>query len=126
MLQLGLIAYLFVLFGQSQANIILKKWEINAVMKRKDSNCVGNLFDQGRAATASNLSKYTISIVALILRWLISSKTFKCNGQLIHFNIFIFRYLLAVSNHLTYEICFIFVSLYLSDHYVLLFKTFLK
>ena len=36
-------------------------WEIiNAVMKRKDSNCVGILSDQGEAATASNLSEYAI------------------------------------------------------------------
>ena len=29
-------------------------------MKRKDSNCVGILSDQGKAATASNLNEYTI------------------------------------------------------------------
>ena len=29
-------------------------------MKRKDSNCVGILSDQGEAATASDLSEYTI------------------------------------------------------------------
>ena len=29
-------------------------------MKRKDSNCVGILSDQGKAVTASNLSEYTI------------------------------------------------------------------
>ena len=57
---IGLIASLFVLFGQSRASIILKKWEVNAVTKRKDSNCVGIISDQGEAATASNLSEYTI------------------------------------------------------------------
>ena len=30
-------------------------------MKRKDSDCVGILSDKGEAATASNLSEYTIS-----------------------------------------------------------------
>ena len=59
MLRTGLIASLFVLLGQSQANIILKVCEINAVLKIKDSNYVGILFDQGEAATASNLSEYT-------------------------------------------------------------------
>ena len=54
MLQIDLIASLFVLFGQSHAGINLKACEINAVMKRKDSNCVGILSDQGKAATASN------------------------------------------------------------------------
>ena len=29
-------------------------------MKKKDSNCVGILSDQGEAATASNSSEYTI------------------------------------------------------------------
>ena len=28
-------------------------------MKRKDSNCVGIISDQGETATASNLSEYT-------------------------------------------------------------------
>ena len=46
--------------GQSRASIFLKAWEINTVMKKKDSNCIGILFDQGEAATASNLSEYTI------------------------------------------------------------------
>ena len=59
MLRIGLIASLFVLFEQSQTSIIPKAWEINAVMKRKDSNCVGILSDQGEAATESNLSEYT-------------------------------------------------------------------
>ena len=31
-------------------------------MKRKSSNCVGLLSDQGKAATASNFSEYTIQI----------------------------------------------------------------
>ena len=57
MLRIGLIASLFVLFGQGQASI-LKAWEINAVMKRKDSNCVSILSDQGEAATASNLNEF--------------------------------------------------------------------
>ena len=34
---------------------------MNAVIKRKDSNCVGILCDQREAATASNLSEHTIS-----------------------------------------------------------------
>ena len=54
MLQIGLIVSLFAFFGQSHAGINLKACEINAVMKRKDSNCVGILSDQGKAATASN------------------------------------------------------------------------
>ena len=37
-----------------------KAWEINAIMKREDSNCVGVLSDQGEAATVLNLSEYTI------------------------------------------------------------------
>ena len=45
------------LFGQSRASIIFKMWEIDAVMKRKDGNCVGILSDQGEAATASNLGE---------------------------------------------------------------------
>ena len=61
MLRVGLIALLFVLLGQSQASIIPKAWEINAVMKRKGSNCVGILSDQGEAAIALNLSEYTIT-----------------------------------------------------------------
>ena len=32
-------------------------------MKRKDSNCVGILSDQGEADTASNLSVYTIMLI---------------------------------------------------------------
>ena len=31
-------------------------------MKRKDSNCVGIITDQREAATASNLSEYTITV----------------------------------------------------------------
>ena len=62
MLRIGLIASLFALFGQGQVSIILKAWEINAVLKRKDSNCIGILFDQGEGATASNLSEYTITV----------------------------------------------------------------
>ena len=31
-------------------------------MKRKSSNCIGILSDQGKAATASNFSEYTIQI----------------------------------------------------------------
>ena len=34
-------------------------------MKRKDSNCVGILSDQGEAATASKLSEYTIITVVV-------------------------------------------------------------
>ena len=62
MLRIGFIVLLFALFGQSQANIILKTFEISAVMKRKNSNCVGILSNQGEAATASNLSEYTIQL----------------------------------------------------------------
>ena len=40
-------------------------WEIDVVMKRKGSNCVGILADQGRAKTASNLSENTILMVLL-------------------------------------------------------------
>ena len=59
MLGINLIASLFVLFGQSQGSFLLKgEREINAVMKKKDSNCVGILSDHGEAATASNLSEY--------------------------------------------------------------------
>ena len=35
--------------------------DIDAVMKRLDSNCRWDLSDHGEAATASNLSEYTIS-----------------------------------------------------------------
>ena len=64
MFQISLIAPLFVLLGQCQAGIILKKtWEINAVTKTNDRNCAGILSDQGEAATASNLSEYTTAIV---------------------------------------------------------------
>ena len=38
-----------------------KVWEINAVMKRQGSNCLGILSDQEEAATASNLSRNTIA-----------------------------------------------------------------
>ena len=45
----GLIASLFAFFSQIQASIILKKAsKINAVMKRKNSNCVVILTDQGK------------------------------------------------------------------------------
>ena len=47
-LRIGLIASLFVFFGQRQASIILKAWEVNAAIKRKDSNCVGILSDEGK------------------------------------------------------------------------------
>ena len=33
---------------------------LNAVMKRKDSNCVGILSHEVEAVTASNLSEYTV------------------------------------------------------------------
>ena len=62
MLRIGFIALLFALFGQSQANIIRKTFEISAVLKRKDSDCVGILSNQEEAATASNLSEYTIQL----------------------------------------------------------------
>ena len=58
MFQIRLIASLFVLSGQSEASIILKRWEIHSVTKTNDSNCAVILSDQGKAATASNLSEY--------------------------------------------------------------------
>ena len=58
LLQTGLIASLFVLFGQSRASIILNSVKINAIMTRKNSNCVGILYKQVEAATASNLHHY--------------------------------------------------------------------
>ena len=61
MLQIGSIASLLALYGQSQTSIILKVCEINAVMKRNDINWVVTLFDQGEAVTVSNLSEYTIT-----------------------------------------------------------------
>ena len=36
-------------------------WEINVIMKRKDSNCVVTLSDQGEVENASNFSEYTIN-----------------------------------------------------------------
>ena len=39
---------LIVLFGQSQASIILKSVGIKAVMERKDSNCVGIYLIRGK------------------------------------------------------------------------------
>ena len=47
--------------GKVRQALFQKAWEINAVMKRNDSNCVGILSDQGEPATVSNLSEYTIS-----------------------------------------------------------------
>ena len=41
MLRIGSSGSLFGFLAQSRASIILKAWEINAVMKTKDSNCVG-------------------------------------------------------------------------------------
>ena len=46
--------------GKVRQVLFKKAWKIHAVMKRKDSNCVGILSEQGEAATASNLSEYTI------------------------------------------------------------------
>ena len=43
-----------------------KAWEINALMKRKDSNCVWIISDQGENATASNLSEYTIKLIKMM------------------------------------------------------------
>ena len=60
MLRMGLIASLFALFGKVRQVSSKKACEINAIMKRKDSNCVGILFDHGEAETASNLIEYTI------------------------------------------------------------------
>ena len=37
-------------------------WEINAVIKSKDSNYHGVLSDQREAPTASNLSEYTVQL----------------------------------------------------------------
>ena len=36
-------------------------------MKRKDSNCIGILSDQGEAATASNVSEYTILVKSFLI-----------------------------------------------------------
>ena len=55
------------LFEQSQASIILKSMGTNAVVKRKDSNCVGIVSYQGEVATVSNLSEYTIPVSLLNL-----------------------------------------------------------
>ena len=44
--------------------VLFKKvCEINAVMKRNDSNCIGILSNQREAETASYLSEYTIRIL---------------------------------------------------------------
>ena len=43
-------------------------------MKRKDSNCVGIIPDQGGAATASNLREYTIAVAA----------SFACHPQILY------------------------------------------
>ena len=61
MLETGLITSLFAIFGAKSGRYYSKKCGNLIVLKRKDSNCIGILSDQGRAATASNLSKYTIS-----------------------------------------------------------------
>ena len=60
-------------YSKSQASIILKTCVINAVRKRKYSNCVVILSDQGGAATISNLTECTIcarmcSIISKVLR----------------------------------------------------------
>ena len=60
-LRIGLIVLLFVLLSKVRQVAFQKTWENNAVMNTKDSNCVGILSDKGEAATASNLSEYTIS-----------------------------------------------------------------
>ena len=46
--------------GKARQVLFEKAWEINAVMKRKDSNCIGILSDQGEDGTASDISEYTI------------------------------------------------------------------
>ena len=69
MLQIGLIASFFALFGQIQASIILKACITNAVMTRKDSNCVRILSDQG------NLKMLQTSVNILYFFWL-SSRNF--------------------------------------------------
>ena len=48
------------LLGKVKQVLFFKAWEINTVMKRKNSNCVEILSDQGEATTASNLSEYTV------------------------------------------------------------------
>ena len=72
MIRTGLTASVFAHYGQSQASI-LKTCVINAVRKRKYSNCVGILSDQGEAATISNLTECTICarmciIISTVLR----------------------------------------------------------
>ena len=47
------------LFWAVRHVVFYKAWEMFAI-GRKDSNCVGILSDQGKAATASNLSEYTV------------------------------------------------------------------
>ena len=49
-----------------------KAWEINTVRKGNDSNCVGILSDQGKAATASNISEhvFTMKYVQSVLTYL--------------------------------------------------------
>ena len=49
--------------GKVRQVLFQKACEINAVMKRKDSNCVGILADQGEAETASKLSECTITLI---------------------------------------------------------------
>ena len=48
-------------------------------MKRKDSNWVGILSDQGEAATASNLSEYTTSFYLKI--WIQVDKPFQMSEK---------------------------------------------
>ena len=61
MLRTGLIASLFVFLGKFRQVLFWNVWKINAVIKRKANNCVGILSYRGEAATASNLSEYTIT-----------------------------------------------------------------
>ena len=57
MFRIGSIGLLFVFLGKVRQLLFSKAWEINAVMERKDSNCIGILSDLGDAATTSNLGE---------------------------------------------------------------------
>ena len=67
-LRIGLIFSLFTHYGKNQASIILKKCKINAVMERKDSNCVGILSDQGKLKLFQN----SLNIYLLLLKKIVN------------------------------------------------------
>ena len=55
-------------------------------MKRQDSNCIGILFDQGKAATSSNISEYTFNKEILQHRECIVVQRIAHHNYLIHLN----------------------------------------